>query len=83
MMEIFSNDIPLRDQRDEISAAVRRAVGSRPGAWEAEIHSSSWVVSLNGPNDFQWEHEFFGPGEQDPEFVEKTVTAALQSTLTI
>jgi len=83
MMEIFSNDIPLKDQRERISEAVRKAVGTRPGAWEAEIHSSSWVVSLTGPNDFHWEYEFFGPDEQDPEFVEKTVSEALVSTLAI
>ena len=83
MMEIFSNDIPLKDQRDKISEAVQRAVGDRPGDWEAEIHSSSWVVTLTGPNEFHWEHEFFGPEEQDPEFVKKTVEEALSSTLTI
>ena len=83
MLEIFSNDIPLKDQRDKISEAVKRAVGDRPGAWEAEIHSSAWTITISGPNEFHWEYEFFGPDEQDPEFVGKTIQQALASTVTI
>ncbi len=82
MLEIFSNDIPLKDQRDKISEAVQSAVGARPGDWEAEIHSSSWVVTLTGPNEFHWEHEFFGPDEQDPEFIRETVEEGLAASLT-
>jgi len=77
MIEIFSNDIPVTDERDTISQAVRDAVGERPGEWEAEIHSSSWVVTLTGPDGFEWEHEFFGPDEHDPEFIKEVIQDAL------
>jgi len=77
MIEIFSNDIPVADVRDKVSAAVKQAIGDRPGDWEVEIHSSSWIITVTGPNDFQWEREFFGPDEHDPDFIRQQVDSAL------
>jgi hypothetical protein len=77
MIEIFSNDIPVATVRDQVSKAVREAIGDRPGDWEVEIHSSSWIITVTGPNAFEWRQEFFGPDEHDPEFIKRQVDSAL------
>ncbi len=77
MVEVFSNDIPIPELRDKVSEAVKEAIGDRPGDWEVEIHSSTWSISVTGPNDFEWRDEFFGPDEHGPEFIKKTVESAL------
>ena len=77
MIEIFSNDIPVADIRDQVSQAVRGAIGNREGDWEVEIHSSSWIITITGPDDFHWEHEFFGPDEHEPDVIKEEIEAAL------
>jgi hypothetical protein len=77
MIEIFSNDIPITEVRDKVSKAVKDAIGNRLGDWEAEIHSSSWIITITGPDGFEWEHEFFGPDEHDPDFIKQTIDSAL------
>jgi hypothetical protein len=77
MVEIFSNDIPILEVRDKVSEAVKDAIGNRSGDWEVEIHSSSWIITITGPNAFEWRQEFFGPDEHDPDFIKQAIDSAL------
>ena len=79
---VLTNTIAMPDSRKSIQDAVLQGIGSRldTQAWTVSIFEPQagpeYVIKIKGPNDFNWERTFFGPGEQTPEFIRNEVHRA-------
>ncbi len=79
---VLTNQIPDPSFRESIADAVEKGIGSRPAeeTWEIRIfapqESSELVIKINGPGNFRWKRNFFGPVELTPEFIQKEVDQA-------
>jgi hypothetical protein len=81
---ILTNTIPLPDVRRQVQEAVLRGIGERIDheRWTVKIFApadrAGYVIRIQGPNGFTWEHVFEGPDEESPAFIERTVHDAVQ-----
>jgi len=79
-VSILKNNIATPQFAAAIQSAIRGGIGEIPGHWRAWIEESqnsiAWTIKIDGPNGFQWEHEFFGQ-EQTPEFIEREIKEVL------
>ena len=70
---IVKNNIATPQYARAIEAAVRRAMPDAVGHWKVWIEESqgsvAWMITIEGPDAFHWQYEFFGQ-EQTPEFIE-------------
>ena len=64
-------------QREGVEAAVRKAIGNRPGEWEVWLEepqdASLYRVEIRGPRGVTREWTFDGPNEQDTTFIELAI----------
>jgi hypothetical protein len=81
---VLTNTIPLPDVRKQVQEAVLRGIGQRIDheRWTVKIFApadrAGYVIRIQGPNRFTWEHDFEGPGEETPAFIEAAVREATQ-----
>lgn len=81
-VRVFSNNLPDPAVRTAVQQAVLGAIGTPSGDWLVQIHenpdSPSWHITIWGPNDFYWTHDFFGPEEQNSTdgyaFIRRTIS---------
>ena len=86
-VRVSSNNLSDPAIRAAVQEAVLGAIGAPGGDWLVEIHenqySPSWHITIRGPNDFHWTHEFFGPEEQNSldgyAFIRKAISDVLLS----
>jgi hypothetical protein len=80
---VFSNTIAIPESKKSVQRAVVEGIGKRPKneRWTASIfeRAEDWVVVIEGPNQFKWEQEFFGPSEQNHYFIREAVSKAICS----
>jgi hypothetical protein len=81
-VEVLYNRIALRTYHDSIQKAVLEGIGERPPGenWTVSIFEPAdrpdYIIGIEGPNNFRWERDFFGPTEQTPEFIKNAVQDA-------
>ncbi len=86
-LEIFSNNIPYKESREAVEQAVREGIGERAdaGAWSVSIFEPQlrhrYTITIEGPNQFNWERTFEGPDEKVPEFIRGEVERATNENL--
>ncbi|HXJ93160.1 MAG TPA: hypothetical protein VMT20_09800 [Terriglobia bacterium] len=82
-VKVFCNTIALPTYRDSVRGAVLEGIGERPPNedWMISIFEPQdrpdYIVKIEGPNNFRWERDFFGPTEQTPEFIKHSVKEAI------
>jgi hypothetical protein len=82
---VFTNSIVNLDLRKSVQSAVIEGIGERPNSerWMVSISECDerpvYLIAIEGPNQFTWKQEFFGPGEQDPDFIREVVSTAVRS----
>lgn len=78
---ISTNNIADPETRERVGRAVLDALADGTDLLEVSIfepqNSPAWIVILKGPHGFTWRHEFSGPLEQTPEFVNFAVVRAI------
>ena len=84
-VSIFSNNIAMPDRREAIGNAVLDGIGDPPEneQWTVYIYEPqekpNYIVTIKGPDDFEWERDFFGPEERTPKFIREEVRQATHS----
>jgi hypothetical protein len=79
---VFANTIPQPDKRADIEAAVRAAIGSRPGNRRVEIltrmpERAGFQINILGPELKEWSRNFETSNEEQPEYVQKIIASEL------
>lgn len=84
-ISILANTIPNPEDRAAVDAAIKRVLADRTGDWRVSIvepqNASYWQLAVEGPANFSWVHRFDGPGEQDPQNIERQLRAAVDAKL--
>jgi hypothetical protein len=77
---IVFNTVPSVIGKVEVEQAVIDGIGDRPGDYEVRIdepqNTISWLITIDNPTG-RWNYEFFGPAEQDPDFIRNKVEDGL------
>lgn len=79
---VLINTIAMPDSRIAVQKAVLEGLGKRLETenWKVRIfepqNSPAYIVRLEGPDEFRWEKEFFGPVEQTPKFIREEIRKA-------
>ncbi|OFV96502.1 MAG: hypothetical protein A3H28_06200 [Acidobacteria bacterium RIFCSPLOWO2_02_FULL_61_28] len=81
-IRILWNTIADPWRREATEKAVVAGIGDRHGDWITSVFepqlSPEWIVEIKGPQNFIWSHTFFGPHEQNPDFIRRMVRQALK-----
>ena len=83
-ISIINNTIPVLT-RGSVEKALLDGIGQRPEneSWKIWMdepqNRSAYIITIEGPNDFNWKREFFGIDEQTPIFIREKVRKATRS----
>ena len=81
---ISSNKIAIPEHNKTVAKAVVQGIGLRPyhDDWQISIFEpidiAKYIITIQGPNNFRWERDFFGPTEQRLDFICEEVRKATQ-----
>jgi len=83
---IVSNNIPVPETREAVSAAIRAGIGEREGDWTVVVYQAEdypgLAVRIAGPREMRFGWTFFGK-EQMPEFIRERTASSIAGRLSL
>ena len=77
-VKVFANTIADPERRKIAEQAVLDGIGNRPEELAVTLQELAdgpkWFLNIDSPDGFELKYEFFGPDEQNGDFIRRTVS---------